>query len=309
MSKKMIAALAVALTGILACNKNYNNAPTTTYSSIKEAFNEQAPKAKVVTINAATGGSFRGNSGTRYVFPANAFRNSAGDVVTGDVQVEVKEFVDKSDMMFSGVLPVTTTQPLISGGETSVNATQNGQVLTMAPGVTFQANMPQAHNGDTAAMDVFTGHKDANGNVVWTQNDPASGGGIAFNGDTTVITNDSMDMCNADRFLSSPNWQDFTIKFTMSDGSIIPNMNAKAVSGYTLYDDYNGVWPMYNQSADNTFTEGHVPDIAVHFVIVALINGKFYGGILGATPASGTTYNVVLKPTTPAAFKLLVKAL
>ncbi|PQJ13043.1 hypothetical protein CJD36_004680 [Flavipsychrobacter stenotrophus] len=305
MSKKMIAALAVALTGILACNKNYNNAPTTTYSSIKEAFADQAPKAKVVTINAATGGSFRGNSGTRYVFPANAFRNSVGDVVTGDVQIEVKEFVDKSDMMFSGVLPVTTTQPLISGGETSVNATQNGQALTMAPGVTFQANMPQVHNGDTAAMDVFTGHKDANGNVVWTQNDPASGGGISFNGDTTVITNDSMDMCNADRFLSSPNYQSFYVTVTTSDGAVV----SSDLSGYTLYDDYNGVWPMYHQTTATKFNEGHVPDIAVHFVVVGLINGRFYGGIKGATPANDSTYNVVLKPTTPAAFKLLVKAL
>lgn len=309
MTKKLIAALGVALTVLAACNKDYSPTPTNTYTSFQEAFTELAPKSKTVTIKASAGGSFRGNSGTRYVFPANAFRNSSGGVVTGDVQVTVTEYVDKSDMLFSGVLPVTTTEPLISGGETSVNARQNGQALTMAPGTTFQANMPQQHNGDTARMDVFTGHKNADGNVVWTQNDPGSDGSIVFNGDTTIITNDSMDLCNADRFLSSPNYQSFSIQLTTSDGAVLPSAGSGLITGYALYDEYNGVWPMYNQSASHLYNEDHVPDIPVHFVVVGLINGKFYGGITGATPATGSTYNVVLKPTTPAAFKALVKAL
>lgn len=312
MNKKSIAAIVAAVSVIAACNKDYNNKGTTVidtgtiYPNYKSALADQAVKSKIVTINATTGGSFMGNSGARYVFPPNAFRNSAGALVTGDVQVEAKEFTNKADMLFSGVLPVTATDGLISGGETDVKATQGGQALSLQPGITFQVNLPQ-HGTPNPNMMVFSGHTDpATGVVNWALNADTSAASITYNGDTLVLNCDSLDLCNADCFMASPDYQTFTLHASCSDGTQVPTVADanNVISAFALYDDFNGVWPMLDVTGSNV-AEHHVPNIPVHFAVIGLVKGKFYGGIIGATPATGSTYNVVLKPTTPAAFKAL----
>jgi hypothetical protein len=77
---------------------------------------------------------------------------------------------------------------------------------------------------------------------------------------------------------------------------------------YTVYDNYNAVWPNALK-ADNTSDESRVPDVPVHFVAMAVINNRFYGGILGTTPEMGNTYTVNMTVTTPSAFKALVSKL
>lgn len=310
MNKHLIIAItAGACISISGCNKKDYNSAGTTYTSVVQAFNEVAPQSKTVTMNAGTGGSFYGNSGTRYVFPANVFRTKAGAMVTGDVQITVTEYKDKADMLFSGILPVCGGEPLISGGETYVVAMQNNTELAIQGN--YQANMPTGATPDPE-MKVFTGHPKFGAalserplGVNWLPNDSSSAGSIVYNGDTTVISNDSLEFCNADRFLTTPNYQSFTVALaTQGNVSFDDNM----VNVFALYDQYNGVWQMYNIN-NHVVNEGHVPDIPVHFVAVALINGQLYAGITGATPATGANYSLLMKPTTPGELKAQIKAL
>ena len=309
MKRTILAASAAALLFAISCGKTYNPSVTPTdpaagQYTLASAIATLAVVPKTVIIDAATGGTFNGNSGTRYVFPANSFKTAAGAVVTGNVTVEVSEFLKKSDMLFSGVLPISNGDPLLSGGEINVKATQGGQELQMASGAKFRANMPM-RGTDATGMGLFTGTKAPNEPMVnWKPAVDTANGKIVVDGDTIAILSNTLNYANADRFMSAPNYQTFTITalapgLTISDDSII---------AHTFYDNYNGVWAC-RQASGGVFHESHIPSTPVHFVVFCVIKGNFYGGIAGATPANGKNYQVTLSKTTPAAFKAQMDAL
>ncbi|MGC4056987.1 MAG: hypothetical protein QM743_02560 [Chitinophagaceae bacterium] len=74
-------------------NNNNGGGGTTTYQSFSREFEQLAPRKMTKSIDAAAGASFYGYSGTRYVFPANAFQTASGTVVTGMVDLQVMECV------------------------------------------------------------------------------------------------------------------------------------------------------------------------------------------------------------------------
>ena len=298
-----------AVTAIFAsCSKDYNPgnvvAPASGNYTLVSAMSELAVMPKTVTIDAATGGTFKGNSGTQYIFASNAFRTATGATVTGMVTVQVSEYLKKSDMLFSGVLPISGGEPLLSGGEINVTASQGGLELKLNPNVPFTANMPM-RGTDAAGMRLFTGKRDqATGQVNWMPVADSAVGIATIGTDTISIISNTLDYCNADRFMSNPDYQTFTVKAVVSGGQVVND----SLMGYTLYDTYNGVWPLY-LSSGGVFHETHVPTIPVHFVVIGVINGIFYGGITAATPANGGSYQVILTQITPSAFKTQVDAL
>ncbi len=301
MKKYLFPAIAIAIGGIVSCGKDYNpnGVNPNKNNDIAASIAALAPQPKTVTINAATGGSFNGNSGTRFVFAPNSFQTSTGAIVTGNVQVRVTEFLKKADILYSGVLPISDGEPLLSGGEMLVEATQGGQDVQMAPGKPFKANMPM--QGTKAnGMQLFIAEK--NGGVVnWKPVDTAVGGFVFTDGDTIGISSIKVNTyCNADRFMASPDYQDFTITINMNGQTYIKD----SMKLYTVYDEYNGVWPNRGYNAvGNDYRENHVPNIPVHFVAMIQSQGKFYGGITGATPSNGGKYIIDMAETTPVAFK------
>ena len=113
------------------------------FSSVEDMFSKLALKPKVLTVNGATGGSFFGNSGTRYVFQPNSFQDASGTPITGNIEVKVTEFLREGDMVFSRMLPVSNNEPLISGGCFDISASADVKDVFLKPGNTFRANMPQ----------------------------------------------------------------------------------------------------------------------------------------------------------------------
>ncbi len=322
MKKLYVSAGALLLIGglITACNKNTD--PITpidnggVYASLDAVYSSLEVRGQKITMDAATGGSFRGTSGSRYTFQPNSFRTKSGGMVSGNVEIEVRELLKPSDMIFSKVLPVSNGQPLVSGGEVQVTIRQSGQELLLADGMTYSVQLPQFGANNTG-MDLFLGAPKAEDpvNVVnWQQvrKDSTGGGqgggipigGIVHNGDTITLFSDSVGWANADRFLTNPNYQTFTVNIT---GANITNSNQ--VTAYALYDTYNGVWPMMSISNSGVISENHVPDIPMHFVVIAIVNGRFYGGITSVTPANGNTYTVALAETDPNAFKIRIDGL
>jgi hypothetical protein len=308
MNKLNLFAVVLASIALQNCGKTYDPGSVAGGNyTIASAMASLALQPKTVTLDAGTGGSFRGNSGTRYVFQPSSFRTASGTIVTGNVEVQVTEFLNKTDMLFSGVLPICNGEALLSGGEIEVHAKQGGQELQMAPGATFKANMPMKGT-DPAGMELFTGIRD-NGVVIWKPVDTGFGTGIFTAGDTIGISSSTMNFANADRFMTNPDYQNFTI--TVNAGG--KNFSDDSITINSFYDDYNGVWPLgfghVSGTPNHVYTENHVPNIPVHFVVFAVIKGNFYGGILGATPVTGANYTVNLTLTTPVAFKAEVAKL
>lgn len=315
MSSKIMPAMALAALCLAACTKPRTitagpdpvptPTPTVTYD-IATVFAANAPTAKTVTINAAAGGTFTGNGGARYTFPPNAFVTATGAPVTGAVTVRAAEMLTKADMIFSGILPISNGEPLISGGEVYMKVMQGNTSLRMAPGKKYTVSMPQGRT-PTPGMQLYYAagaYKSTIGGVNWQLNTDSTSGTIVYNGDSISIFSDSIGLANADRFLPSPNYQNFTVAVSAGGRTISPD----SLVGYALYDDYDGVWPLTSYSS-GVYAEYHVPNIPVHFVVVAVINGAMYAGATGATPANGGVYVVNIAAITPTELKALVQAL
>ena len=278
-----------------------------TYSSLDTIYQMLEVKPKYVTVNGATGGPFYGTSGTRYIIPPNCLQNGAGNPVTTNVQFEVAEYLKKGDMIFSKMLPISDGEPLMSGGEISINATLAGQPIYLRPGgCKVSATIPK--DKDTVSgMHFFVGQPNndtANNLVNWRKNDSLPSGAIIYNGDTIVIISDSFGKCNADRFLTSPNYQTFSVTVSMPTNITYDSTKFR---GMALYDNYKGLWPlgdrMHADYNHKVYTEKHIPNVPIHFAIYGLQNNRFYAGVTAATPKTGENYTVTLTETDPAAFK------
>ena len=302
MKKVFLFGFALSAIAILSCKKtdNFTVDPAGPYTTMSTTFSNLAVKTQTVTIDASKGGSVIGPNGARFIFSPSAFRTGAGAVVSGNVEIEFADYHKKGDMIFSSMLPISDNEPLISGGEFYINAKQNGQRLS-ANGY-FQVNMPQFGKTEPG-MEFFVGLKDqgTNPNVNWKKAKVDSFhkpvGSLVYKGDTISVFSDSTGYCNADNFMKNPNYKNFKVNI---EGIILES--GDAVNAYAMYDNYNAVWKMSSITA-NTISEGHVPNIPVHFVVMTIKNGYFYAGTVAATPAEGGTYTVTLSKTDPLSFK------
>ena len=284
---------------------------TGTYNSLNDIYNLLRNQPKTVTLDATAGGSFYGNSGTRYVFPPSSFMDGAGNTITGNVQISVTEYLQKGDMIFSKMLTVSNGVPLLSGGEFNISAVQGSTKLFMRPFYGFTANMPQSGT-PTPGMSLFTGIPSTDTTVTtinWANKVDSNAwhsiGGCVYNGDTISIISDSLHECNADQFMTSPNYQTFTVS-TYIPGVAISS--STVVNAYALYDNYKGEWPLLGGSS-GVFSVDHVPNIPVHFAVFTIVNNKFYAAVFPATPATGQNYTVTLAEVDPTTFKNQLNAL
>jgi hypothetical protein len=275
--------------------KDYNvNISTPTYSSMDEVFAKLSLRPKALTVDATTGGSFNGNSGTRYIFSPNSFQTASGATVTGKIDMQVCEYLKKGDMIFSKMLPISNGQPLVSGGQLTISASQNGQPIYLKPGCSFTANMPCVGPPDQN-MQLFKGQPvsdTATSKVNWTLGDNLKTIGVfTVNGqDTFRVVADSLKPMNADFFLGFTNAQNCDLKVNLASGTTPANTNLYI---YSVLSDIKAIVLLgfgNNQAYYNVRVSNH----PMHFVAFTLINGKFYAGMTSATPANGSAYNITL---------------
>lgn len=315
---KLLAGLSLSIAiAFAACKKEDPKATPTptptptpgTYSSLAKAFEEVAPQSKTVTINAAAGGSFYGNSGTRYIFMPASFINSSGAVVTGNIDIEVLECVNESNMIFGKMLTMSAGEMLYSGGEISVKATQGGQPLNIRPGYRYTVKMPTNNGAATAGMDVFRGVASSvnrGSGVDWMILKDSTTGGIVYDGDTIIMTPDSVGFTNCDKYAAYTK-ASVDVKLD-GTGATIDSNNVYA---YFLPEGYLAAVSLYGTSfVSNTMKSCSVPVLKSHLVACAVVGGDFYGGyVSGITPGSGSTYTITLSKTTPSAFKTAISSL
>ena len=125
-----LAFIATAIATLTACKKN-NDKPV--FAKADDFWASHKIEAQTFTGNAATGFSIIGEKGTKINFPANAFVDGGGNVVSGTVTVSLKEVLSKKDVLLSGVWTEANGQLLESGGELLVKARKDGNDLNINP--------------------------------------------------------------------------------------------------------------------------------------------------------------------------------
>lgn len=94
MKQSIFSTLAIAAAiSFNACKKDKGTIvqPHVFEQKVKTFFDANAPKYEAFTIDATTGGVLLTSKGTKINFPANAFKKSNGQLVTGSVTVQVKD--------------------------------------------------------------------------------------------------------------------------------------------------------------------------------------------------------------------------
>lgn len=182
------ASLIFAVLAFASCKKNdsdigdANNELRRGFEKAKRFFEANAPKYEGFTVNASTGGVITTSKGTRITFPANAFKDENGQIVTGNVSVEVKDILSASDMVLGNRPTTADGAMLLSFGELTVKATQNGKALQLRNDSSV-VRVPLAPNhaagqqlreipmwrGDSVAYFTQTGHDHENMTATYTQ--------------------------------------------------------------------------------------------------------------------------------------------
>ena len=222
----ILLASAAALLFVTACNKDDDSiagvpAPVTA-SSLSDLFARHiTQETQSFTVNANALAVVTGAAGTQLIFPANAFRDANGNVVSGTVQVDLLEALSIGRMIWTNTQTVGddngTDRLLRSGGEIRVTATQNGNALQLGPGG-MTVFMP-ASSADSN-MRLFTANEPRDTGMVWTLADSVQvtlvedsmfGGGLYYEFQT-----DSLQWINCDYFYQYPNTTNLTA--TIPDG-------------------------------------------------------------------------------------------
>lgn len=319
--KKMLSAAVMALICLVSCkktdpvnnnNNNGNNNDTTPgykYESFAREYERLAPQVKSVTIDATAGASVYGNSGTRYIFPANAFQTASGAIVTGNINLDLMECVRNTDFIFARMLTVSEGNPLLSAGSVMVKASQGGANVYIRPGMNFTVKMPTAKGPSADAMRYFRGITTSAvpGSMVTWAPQIDSMFSVIYDGDTISMFPDSVGYHNLDKYASG----DFVNVDVKIDGLGSTTLSATDVLGYFLIDGTLSAGPISGSGfTANTFKSVRILKVKTHLAIAVITGGDFYAGVLaGVTASSGSTYTVTVNKTTPAAFKAMVAAL
>ena len=151
-------------------NSNIASAVVKTSMSATDPFKASAPPLQHFSINAAQDNVVEGTGGTVAVFPKGCFKNSKGNVVTGNVKVELTEALTAADMVLANLTTTADGHPLVTGGMLWFNATLNGEQLTVdaANPVYFEVPTQQELPG----MMAYKGTRDAQGNMNWSDPRP-----------------------------------------------------------------------------------------------------------------------------------------
>lgn len=168
------------------------------------------PAPQKFTVQAGTQSMVVGPKGTRVVLPASAFVTQSGAPVSGAVTIELKEIYDVWEMVLNNKFTQVGRLPIESGGEFFLRATQNGQELKIAPGVSLTAVLPTSN--PLPGMQVFNGSRfDSAGQSIfsWSLAANPAANSVVVTQDTMGVRNyimqfNELDWINCDRFLDEP---------------------------------------------------------------------------------------------------------
>ncbi len=128
----MIATMIIALVLMAGCKKKQKNA------HIDPPFDELDPAFKTFTVQNDKADTLTLNSGTRIFVPPQAFTDSTDSIVTGEVDINYREFHDALDIFLAGIPMgidvMGETKHLETAGMFEIRAKQGTKNLKLADG-------------------------------------------------------------------------------------------------------------------------------------------------------------------------------
>ena len=244
-----------------------------------------------------------------------------GNAVTGMIDIEYVEIFDGGQMLVTdkttmGKLPNGDMAMLISGGEFYINATQNGQQLTLDCSMNFRipANLTAPDN----AMTLWNGVLDNDGNIDWEEEvvlPPNSGfpGGVFLEQNTVgqqtyYASFNNFGWTNVDKFAAYAGTK------TQILASVPSEYNITNCAIYLHYDGEGNALAKLDtyDVASGLFSEhyGQIPvGLACHIIFATEENGQWRYAIKPVTISANAVYTFTLAETTVGSEAQLVAAI
>lgn len=311
--KEVFFALA-AIAVISGCNKDehFSSGPLTTpavENPLKQVFAQNVANAtQHFSLNATAGGGIQGQDGVFIYFGTSAFRAQNGNIVSGNVDIELIEALTVGDMLWLNKQTLGNDngqlRPLVSGGQFFINATQGGQQLSLVPGASY-VNVPTPMFPDPN-MAVFSGEVDADGDILW---DPWNTNPIlnAAGEDTSGYNfpNDSLGWINCDYFPA--NLPSTVVQVTCPSGNDHDNTFV-----WIVFPTENSMTRVQG-GMNNVFSiaPGYQVPLGINITVVALskINNNFASSFTNTVVTQDMNIPISLQPTTMAQFQIDAGAL
>jgi hypothetical protein len=302
-------AFGTALLFLGACNKEddydpQNVSTTGPYTSLESVLNLNAAPAQTFTVNADSGGYFQAKRGTRFLFPRYAFRQPGAvqDTIHGVVQVTVREFLDRSEMIYSRVVPGTQPE-LVSGGAFFFSVAYQGRTVEGRTTNPVTVYMPQRNfRNESGSLQAYNGFPQSNpfSTLIWSPSlMPGIIGAVDF--DTVTLQTDTAGyhMAAYQSSFFNPGINEVNVKFSLNGGGTNPNNSIL----FILPKGVRQVVPVGNAKSLQGITYKVQNQSQVYLVGMSVVNGEFQGNILEAKLEDNKSYGLNLEPTDPADFK------
>jgi hypothetical protein len=308
---------ALLIAGLASCETdqtNPNNLPSAgTYTSLPATLQAFAAPVQQLNVSADSGGRYQLARGTQLIIPQGAFRNPNGDTTHGTVQITFAEYLDRSEMIYSNILTdnvdtnETTSTNANSAGAFYIKASQKGTGIDIRPEVGMGVYLPQrnliAANQPGVLLNGYYGAKNDQpiGVVSWTPSlRPNLAYSIAF--DTVAYAFDTIGYHQPAQPFEFFN-KASQVQFSMSGSNGLTNQNSFM---YLLPKGMRSVIDLGSAPRLRNRKFGVEQNVEVHLVGVAVVNGRFYGGISSVKLEDKKSYGVNVQEIDPAAFKTAI---
>lgn len=180
----------LVLSVFYSCKKD-DQQTTSTFERVNSmsSFNSAHRKpTQQFTLNAASGGSIITTGGVEFSFPSNAFVNSSGNAITGNIEVKIDEIISKADLIFNSISTHSNGRPLKSGGAFNIQVTQGSEILSVAPGKQYHVWLQSTYLEPTMETYYGINSSDQYGKINWTTTPPGAGPNVfTYSTDTSNV--------------------------------------------------------------------------------------------------------------------------
>ncbi|MCC5918044.1 MAG: c-type cytochrome [Cryomorphaceae bacterium] len=151
-------------------NKSSSNDSSKSISkmAVDDPFSESTIKSEFIKISADKDTIIEGKNGTVIQIPKGAFKDSDGNIIEGEVVIELAEPETFNDFLLSGISAQSGEKLLDLKGTFFINATQSGKQLFPNQNNPIYIEKPIIGKSD-GDIRIFSGEKREDGQIVWKE--------------------------------------------------------------------------------------------------------------------------------------------
>jgi hypothetical protein len=159
---------------IISCNKNEKKNSSkesknnVSKLAVNDPFSNTTIESEFFNISADEDTIIEGKNGTIIQIPKGAFKDAQGNVITGNVKIDLAEPETLDDYLLSGISSQSGDKLLDSRGTFYINASQNGKQLFLNEDKPIYIEKPLKgkKEGD---LSIFSGEKREDGQIEWSE--------------------------------------------------------------------------------------------------------------------------------------------